>query len=149
MRLRPTRLAPAVAMVILGCGGGTGPVNPAQSGGAGHAVRVIRNVRNWDGTILKTASTNVPASFSGDWVTWTGLAVNVAANTTRILSAYLQGGFATNPWSSGYGAHQAAGYPGGPHLVKDGTSDTDIQSWIHWQPHSWDANFRLTGRRAN
>lgn len=126
----------------------TSPFNSAQNGGAGHAVTVILNVRSANGTILKTASANVASSFTGDWVTWTGLDLDVAANTTLIFSAYVQGAFAANQYSSGYGAHQAAGYAGGSHWIKDGTSDADLESWAGWGDHSWDANFRLSGRRA-
>src|SRR5690606_37203333 len=113
-------------------------------GGDAQAATVVLNVRSELGTILRTRTALVPATFplSGDWVTWDGIDLDVAAGTILLFSAYLQGGFAQNPVSSGYGAHAEAGFATGDLRIKDGASDAAMDVWADWVPHPWDAVFR-------
>ncbi|MDZ7291770.1 MAG: alpha/beta hydrolase fold domain-containing protein [candidate division KSB1 bacterium] len=118
----------------------------ANPEGRGHAVTLTLNVRDATGAILKTLPVAVADTFSAGWVTWSGINLAVAANTTLIFTCYLVGGFDVNQYTASHGADANQGYPEGLRYGKDGTSDADMESWTDWVVHSsWDSAFRLQG----
>ncbi len=127
----------------------TSPFYSASSGEDPQAGTVVLHVRSDLGTIRRTLTATVPADFpaAGGWVTWNGINLDVAAGTTLIFSAFLQGGFAQNQVTSGYGAHTGAGFAGGELRIKSAESDALMEPWTGWTVHQWDAVFRLTGVR--
>jgi hypothetical protein len=111
----------------------------------GHDVTLPLNVRDAAGVILKTVQLNVPASYNGGWVTWTGIDLNVDAGTTVIFTTYLIGAYDVNEFSNGHSSDLAAGYANGTRYVKQATSDAAMEVWAGWSPHPWDAKFWLQG----
>ncbi|MDZ7291769.1 MAG: T9SS type A sorting domain-containing protein [candidate division KSB1 bacterium] len=118
----------------------------ANPEGRGHAVTLTLNVRDATGAILKTLPVAVADTFSAGWVTWSGINLAVAANTTLIFTCYLVGGFDVNPYTASHGADANQGYVDGVRYGKNGMSDADMEAWTDWVVHpSWDSAFRLQG----
>jgi acetyl esterase/lipase len=118
----------------------------ANPEGRGHAVTLTLNVRDTSGAILKTLQTGVPDSFSAGWITWGGINLPVAANTTLIFTCYQVGAYDSSQYTASHGADANQGYTDGVRYVKDGISDADMESWTDWVVHpSWDSAFRLEG----
>ena len=124
-----------------------GPFNLATSADpVGEPVTLVLNVRDATGEVLRTQTTDLPAPFGEDWVTWSGLDLDVPANTTLVFTAYLAGGYDVLQVNGGQVADADATYPGGQGYAKDGTSDADMESWSDWSVHRfWDFVFRLEG----
>lgn len=112
--------------------------------GTGHAVTLVMNVRAENGTIVKTVSKSLPASFDGGWVFF-DIDMDLWGGQTYLFTFYLQNGHTNeltssiagrndNPWpdSQGYRA-----------IVS--TAPYDMEDWSKWQTHSWDFNFRIAG----
>lgn len=124
-----------------------GPFDYAQNPeGRGHEVTLTLNVRDALGAILRTVQVVVPDTFQAGWVSWSGIALDVAANSTLIFTTYLVGGFDVNQYTASHGADFNQGYTSGIRYVKDGTGDADMEAWTDWTEHqSWDSAFRLEG----
>ncbi len=114
--------------------------------GRGHAVTLTLNVRDASGIILKTVQAVVPDSFSAGWITWQGINLLAAANTTLIFTCYQVGAYDSAQYTASHGADASQSYTNGVRYGKDGTSDADMESWTDWVVHpSWDSAFRLEG----
>lgn len=112
--------------------------------GTGHAVTLVMNVRAADGTILKSITKSLPASFDGGWVLF-DVDMDLWGGQTYLFTWYLQDGQTSelsssiagrsdNPWpdSQGYRAIVNA-------------SPFNMEDWSKWQTHSWDFNFWIIG----
>ena len=123
-----------------------GPFDFAEnSAGMGHEITLTLNVRDSSGIILQTVQTVVADTFQTGWVTWSGIALDVAARSTLIFTTYLVGAYDANPFTASHGADANAGYPGGVRYSKNGTSDADMEDWTDWVVHPWDSAFWLQG----
>ncbi|RMD58837.1 T9SS C-terminal target domain-containing protein [Candidatus Parcubacteria bacterium] len=123
-----------------------GPFDFAENPeGRGHEVTLTLNVRDTSGAILRTLQTIVADTFQTGWVTWPGIALDAAAQTTLIFTTYLVGAYDANQFTASNGADANAGYAGGVRYSKNGTSDADMEDWTDWGVHSWDSAFRLQG----
>ena len=111
----------------------------------GHAVTLTLNIRDEAGAIQGTAAVDLPDTYNGGWVTWTGLNLDVTAGTTLIFTSYLNGAYTTHQYTTGNASDANAGYPDGTRYVKTGTGDADMEVWAGWSVHSWDAMFWLQG----
>jgi hypothetical protein len=116
--------------------------NPAQMG---HEVTLVLNVRQEDGTILKTSSVVLPSTFSPGWVTWTDLNQHLMSGKLYFFTVYLSGGYDVNQYTSSHSASSDAPYADGERFVKTGNSDSEMEEWTGWTPHPWDSAFRLKG----
>ena len=115
----------------------------ASPAGSGHAVTLTLNVRDSDGVILRTVQEDLPETFEGGWVTWSGISLPVDANTTLIFTTYLDGAFDVNQFSTTFGNDAFAGYPDGMQYIKNGTGDADMEGWTGWTGHPRDATFQV------
>jgi Secretion system C-terminal sorting domain len=124
----------------------TVPFDSAINGtGTGHEVILKLNIRDSLGTILQTDQVDVPATFSGGWVTWDSINYNIDQPGEYIFSTYLVGGIDSNKVTSGQGCDFNAGYPGGVRYAKYAVSDSDASVWGDWSESPWDSDFWLTG----
>lgn len=113
--------------------------------GNGNEVTLRLHLRDAAGAILASKDAIVPASFSGGWVTWDGFAIPVAQDAIVNATAYLVGGYETNPYTSSYSASTTDPYTDGSAIIKEGMTDAELDAWGDWSDHSWDAAFRLSG----
>ncbi len=118
-------------------------VNPV----GGVTATVTLDVRDESGTVLETAQVVVPSNFLGGWITWTGLSTVVAANSTLVFTAYVNGAYDTNQVKSSMRADPTtAAYTDGVRYVAGGTSDAMMGMWSSWGvDSSWDMHFWLQG----
>ena len=115
--------------------------NPAD---IGHAVTLTLDVRGDTGAVLKTVTLDLPDTYSGGWVTWTGIDVDVAAGTLLIFTSYLNGAY-ENHLTASHAGDTGGGYADGSKYTKGGTGDADMALWAGWNVHSWDTMFWLQG----
>lgn len=113
--------------------------------GIGHQVTLTLNIRDSLGNIVQTSQVVVPASYSGGWVTWTGIDLVVAQNTTLIFTAYLVGAYDTDQYTSSINGESPGTYSGGARYSKIGTGDADMELWSGWASDTWDLYFWLQG----
>ena len=114
--------------------------------GVGHEVTLVLHVRDDQGVILKRMELVVPDSYEGGWVTWQGIDLPVAAETTLIFTSYLIGAYDANQYVGRVTVDSSNGYPDGGHLTASGTSDADLESWSTWgNPQRNDLKFWLVG----
>lgn len=118
---------------------------PANPDGKGHEVTLTLNVRDDSGTILRTLQEVLPDTFAGGWVTWDGIELDVAPQSTVIFTTYLVGAYRTNQYFTGHSGDQFASYDGGFRYTKGDTSDAGMEQWQGWNRHSWDSAFWLKG----
>ncbi len=112
----------------------------------GHAATLLLHIRDASGVILKTVQVDVPESHFRDWVTWTGINLQVDANTTLIFTTNLVGAYDTNELTTGQRSDPDALYTDGVRYTKEGTDDASMEEWTGWSVHGWDAWFWLRGR---
>lgn len=125
----------------------TAPFDSAVNGtGTGHEVTLKLNIRDSLGVILQTNEVVVGDTFTGGWVFWENLNLDINTPTKLIFSTYLAGAYDSNMVNSGQGCDLNAGYPGGERYGKDGTSDQQMEEWSDWSNHPWDSNFWLKGK---
>jgi hypothetical protein len=113
--------------------------------GIGHEVTLTLNIRGSSGNILRTRQVVVPASYSGGWVTWTGINLDVAQDTTLIFTAYLVGAYDTNQYTSSINGESPGAYADGSRCSKVGTGDANMELWSGWAFDTWDLYFWLQG----
>ncbi len=113
--------------------------------GKGHAVTLTLNVRDEAGNILKTVKTTLNKAFQEGWVTWTGIDLDVSADTKLIFTTYLNGAYDSLQVNASQAADADAGYTDGVRYTKNGNSDSDMEDWTGWSPHPWDSVFWLAG----
>lgn len=124
----------------------TAPFDSAINGtGTGHEVTLKLNIRDSLGTILQTNEVVVGDTFTGGWVFWENLNLDLNSPTKLIFSTYLVGAYDSNMVNSAQGCDLNAGYPGGDRFGKDGMSDAEMEIWGDWSNHPWDSNFWLKG----
>jgi len=118
----------------------------------GHAVTLILNIRDISGTLIQTEQLDLPDTFSGGWVTWTNINLDVSADTTLIFTAYLVGAFDTHQYNSYITRDDNGRYLNGDaYLHNDVTSDAEMENWsIWWNDATYgydptDFNFWLQG----
>ncbi|MBN2829492.1 MAG: caspase family protein, partial [Candidatus Cloacimonetes bacterium] len=115
----------------------------------GHEVTLVLNIRNSDGIIISTHQAIVPASFSGGWITWSDIDLNVLAQSTLIFTCYQVGAYDSFQYCNGIGSDADAGYGGGIRYTKEGTGDSDMEIWTGWEEHPWDSDFWLQGAKIS
>jgi len=104
----------------------------------------VLDVRSGDGTILKTVTKDLPASFSGGWVLFP-VEMDLWGQQTYIFTSYLQDGHlnnlsstitarTNNPWPDSQG-----------YYLNNSSSPFDMKTWNLWNMISWDFNFRIAG----
>jgi hypothetical protein len=113
--------------------------------GAGHAVTLTLHVRDSAGTVLKTVTVDVDASFNSGWITWTGIDLDVTAGTTLIFTSCLNGAYDANQYTNFQGADVDGGYADGQRYSKNGTDDASMALWAGWVTSTWDSMFWLQG----
>jgi len=118
----------------------------------GHAVTLILNIRDISGTLIQTEQLDLPDTFSGGWVTWTNINLNVRADTTLIFTAYLAGALDTHQYNSFIIRDNNGGYLNGAAYDHDAvTSEAEMENWsIWWNDATYgydptDFNFWLQG----
>ncbi|HPB94199.1 MAG TPA: CARDB domain-containing protein [Anaerohalosphaeraceae bacterium] len=112
--------------------------------GTGHAVTLVLDVRSGDGTILKTVTKDLPASFSGGWVLFP-VEMDLWGRQTYIFTSYLQDGHLNN-LSSSITARTDNPWPDSQgYYLNNSSSPFDMKTWNLWNMFSWDFNFRIAG----
>lgn len=112
--------------------------------GVGHAVTLILNIRADDGTIVRTVSENLPASFDGGWVFF-DVNADLWAGETYLFTCYLQDGHVNN-LTSYIRARNDDPWPDSQGYYRDNrTAPYDMEEWSTWYTHLWDFNFRIAG----
>lgn len=112
--------------------------------GVGHAVTLVLNIRAGDGTIVKTVSESVPATFAGGWVFF-DVDADLWAGDTYLFTCFLQDGQVNqlmtfiqarddDPWPDSQG-----------YILNNWTDPYDMEDWSLWYTHLWDFNFRIAG----
>lgn len=118
----------------------------ANPEGRGHDVTLKLNVRDAAGRILRALQVVVPDTFSAGWIAWSGIDLDVDADSVLIFSCYLVGALDSAQYTASYGADATQSYTAGVLYGKHGVSDADMESWTDWSTHpSWDGAFRLQG----
>jgi len=116
-----------------------------NASGSGHEVHLKLHIRDSLGTILKTEETVVPDTFTGGWVTWSGINLIINTPGKYIFSSYLVGGYDSVRVFTGQGCDLNSNYADGELYVKYITNDAGAEFWGDWSSHFWDANFWLKG----
>lgn len=112
--------------------------------GSGHAVTLVLDIRAGDGTILKTVSKDVPASFEGGWVLFP-VDLDLWAGRPYIFTTYVQDGHLNN-LSSSMAARTDNPWPDSQgYSLSSQTEPFDMKTWSLWNTTTWDHNFRIAG----
>jgi len=112
--------------------------------GSGHAVTLVLNIRNHEGTIIKTVSENVPSSFDGGWVLF-DVDMDLWAGEKYIYTCTLQDGHINNLNSNIRGRDDNPWPESQGYYLNNRTPPYDMEEWGNWSMHLWDFNFRLAG----
>jgi hypothetical protein len=114
--------------------------------GIGHAVTLVMQARELDGTIIHTASTALPASFDGGWVMIPlGPGIWFKAGVEYVFTCYVQDGDSNHLSSSARTRDDdpwplLGGYTGG------GSPPVDMTDWANWTATAKDYNFQMIGQ---
>ncbi len=112
--------------------------------GMGHAVTLVLDVRAADGTIIKTVTKDVPASFNGGWVFFP-VNMDLWGQKTYIFTSYVQDGHLNN-LSSSIAARTDNPWPDSQgYVLNNSTAPYDMKTWGLWGTSTWDYNFRIAG----
>jgi hypothetical protein len=112
--------------------------------GSGHAVTLVLDVRSGNGTILKTVTQDLPASFTGGWVLFP-VEMDLWAQQPYIFTVYLQDGHLNNLKSSIAGRTDNPWPDSQAYVLDNTTPPYDMKNWALWTTHPWDYNFRIAG----
>lgn len=124
----------------------TAPFDSALNGtGTGHEVTLKLNIRDSLGSIIESSEVVVGDTFTGGWVFWNDIQLELQQPGKYIFSSYLVDGYDLNMVYSAQGCDFNAGYPGGERFGKDGTTNQSMEEWGDWSNHPWDSNFWLKG----
>jgi len=117
----------------------------SSASGIGYEVTLRLHIRDSAGSILQTANVVVPDTFTGGWVTWQGINIDLSYAGKYIFSTYLLGGYDSLPVNSGQGCDLNSGYSGGERYSKYVSNYGEAEFWGKLSEHPWDSNFWLTG----
>ncbi len=118
------------------------------SGFGGNAVSLRLDLRNSSGTIMQTRTLNLPSSFSGGWIYWTGFNYSPATTASYIFTTFVYGSSGDPSKYSSIRAEVSSGSnPAGFAYDCTGTSDTEMGTWSNWSSKSidWDFWYRAYG----
>lgn len=117
-------------------------INPT---GMGHEVTLKLHIRDSLGQVISSKFVVVPNTFTGGWVTWSGINLNLNGPAKYIFSTYLVGGYDSIQVYSGQSCDVNGTYDGGERFAKYVVNDSDAVAWGDWSQHTWDSDFWLTG----
>ncbi len=106
-----------------------------ETTGAAEAVTLQAELRNVNGTVLKSNQVSLPATFNGGWV-WFTLPYTLQANTTYIITSWLVNGYAQGV-DSGIRSNTANAYTSGYRWSASG-SGAGLGNWTLWSSSSTD-----------
>ena len=112
-------------------------------------VTLRLQIRDDAGSILQVQDVDlIYGSFTGGWVTWSGINRNVTSGTTLIFTVSIVGALSDSNKTSSIAFINSDTYTGGDRYTSRGSyDDTAVEDWANWGISSGnDLNFDLQGQ---